>query len=141
MFRRLKTVTHIGDLAHNGKISRGRIKATIALRSARNPVSSIGKILLDKGMPVVAGRIVAVYRAIGQNKIADDVKRTMTAAGHKLVTQEPPILLPTADPNGLRYSRNTKPCLGSSKTHQVWNCAMPNIERTISRPLELWSGT
>lgn len=65
------------------------LKATIALRSVRDPVSSIGKVLLGKGMPVVAGRIVAAYRAIGQDKIADDIKRTMSAAGHKLVENNP----------------------------------------------------
>ena len=40
-------------------------------------------------MPVVAGRFVAAYRAIGQAKIADNIKATMTAAGHKLVESNP----------------------------------------------------
>jgi hypothetical protein len=65
------------------------LKATVALRSVRDPMSSIGKVLLGKGMPVVAGRIVAAYRAIGQAKIADNIKATMTAAGHKLIESNP----------------------------------------------------
>lgn len=65
------------------------LKATVALRSLRDPPSSIGKVLLGKGMTVVAGRIVAAYRAIGQTKIADDIKGAMMAAGHKLVESNP----------------------------------------------------
>lgn len=65
------------------------LKAAVALRSVRDPASSIGKVLLGKGMPVVAGRIVAAYRVIGQAKIADNIKAAMTAAGHKLVESNP----------------------------------------------------
>ena len=65
------------------------LKATVALRSLRDPGSSIGKVLLGKSMPVVAGRIVAAYRAIGQAKIADDIRGAMMAAGHKLVESNP----------------------------------------------------
>jgi hypothetical protein len=65
------------------------LKAAVALRSVRDPASSIGKVLLGKGMPVVAGRVVAAYRVIGQAKIADNIKAAMTAAGHKLVESNP----------------------------------------------------
>lgn len=65
------------------------IKATIALRSVRDPVSSIGKVLLEKGMSVVAGRIAAAFRAIGETKIADDIKRSMIAAGHRISETNP----------------------------------------------------
>jgi hypothetical protein len=65
------------------------LKAAVALRSVHDPASSIGKVLLGKGMPVVAGRIVAAYRVIGETKTADNIKAAMTDAGHKLVESNP----------------------------------------------------
>jgi len=65
------------------------MKAAIALRTVRDPVSSIGKILLEKGMSVVAGRIVAAFRVVGDTKAADDIKRSMTAAGHRISESNP----------------------------------------------------
>jgi prophage maintenance system killer protein len=40
-------------------------------------------------MSVVAGRIVAAFRAIGETRIADDIKRSMIAAGHRIIENNP----------------------------------------------------
>jgi len=40
-------------------------------------------------------------------------------------------------PKRVKYSRKTSPCLDSSKAQQVWNHAMPNLERTSSSPFAL----
>ncbi len=60
--------------------------------------SDISRILLDGGKSVVAGRLAGAFRNINQNRIADDILKTMQAAGYEVRESDPfedpaPILL------------------------------------------------
>tara|TARA_R110002124_G_scaffold183401_4_gene350841 strand:- start:65018 stop:66574 length:1557 start_codon:yes stop_codon:yes gene_type:complete len=55
--------------------------------------------LLEGGHSVVAGRLAGAFRNIGRDRIADEIVRTMEAAGYKVREQDPfeerlPIVLP-----------------------------------------------
>lgn len=51
--------------------------------------SDVLRILLDGGKSVVAGRLAGAFRNIGQNRIADDLIKTMQAAGYEVRESDP----------------------------------------------------
>jgi hypothetical protein len=63
-----------------------------ALRTALAMVvepSDLLRRLLDGNRPVVAGRLAGGYRNIGRNEAADQILRTMRAAGHQIKESDP----------------------------------------------------
>ncbi len=58
--------------------------------------------LLEGGHTVIAGRLAGAYRNIGRDRIADDIVKTMSAAGYAVrendpFTDKPPLILRTRD--------------------------------------------
>lgn len=51
--------------------------------------SELLNILLDGGHSKIAGRLAGAYRNIGQNKIADDILKTMKSAGYDVREKDP----------------------------------------------------
>ena len=51
--------------------------------------SELLDILLDGGHSTIAGRIAGAYRNLGQNKIADDILKTMKSAGYDVRELDP----------------------------------------------------
>ncbi|GEO23502.1 Fic family protein [Cyclobacterium qasimii] len=51
--------------------------------------SELLRILLDGGHSKIAGRIAGAYRNLGQNKIADDIIKTMKSAGYDIRETDP----------------------------------------------------
>jgi hypothetical protein len=51
--------------------------------------SDISRILLDGGKSVVAGRLAGAFRNVNQNRIADDILKTMQAAGYEVRESDP----------------------------------------------------
>ena len=51
--------------------------------------SDISRLLLDGGKSVVAGRLAGAFRNISQNRIADDILKTMQAAGYEVKESDP----------------------------------------------------
>lgn len=51
--------------------------------------SELLNILLDGGHSTIAGRLIGAYRNIGQNKIADDISKTMKSAGYDIRELDP----------------------------------------------------
>jgi len=51
--------------------------------------SMILPILLEGGHSTIAGRLVGAFRNIGQDRVAEDIKKTMLAAGYDIRVQDP----------------------------------------------------
>ena len=51
--------------------------------------SEILPLLLESGHSTIAGRLVGAFKNIGQNRIAEDIKKTMIAAGYNIREQDP----------------------------------------------------
>ncbi|MBV8140031.1 MAG: Fic family protein [Deltaproteobacteria bacterium] len=97
------------------------VKAAIALRSVRDPLSSIGRVLLSQGMTAVAGRIVAAYRALGQKRIAEGLKSAMMMAGPR-VTEVNPFLSPIPD-----FGRPKEPSAQALRVRAMWAVMRPKV--------------
>jgi hypothetical protein len=68
--------------------------AQIAMRQVRDG-SRVVRLLLQGGHAVIAGRLAAAFRAIGQTRLANDVTGTMRGAGHRVDEKNPfPVELP-----------------------------------------------
>ena len=68
--------------------SRHPIDARTALSMVKDASGLLG-ILLDGGHSRIAGRLAGAYRNIGQTKIADDILKTMAAAGYDVREIDP----------------------------------------------------
>jgi hypothetical protein len=73
------------------------IDARAALSMIRDASDVLGQ-LLEGGHTVIAGRLAGAFRNIGRDRIADDILKTMRAAGYNSYEQDPfaqptPILL------------------------------------------------
>jgi hypothetical protein len=73
------------------------IDARAALSMVRDASDVLGQ-LLEGGHTVIAGRLAGAFRNIGRDRIADDILKTMRAAGYNSYEQDPfeqstPILL------------------------------------------------
>lgn len=67
-------------------------KNTTDIRTALTMISNsseILKTLLDGGHSTVAGRLAGAFRNVGQDRIADDIVRTMKAAGYDVRETDP----------------------------------------------------
>ncbi len=51
--------------------------------------SELLNILLDGGHSTIAGRLIGAYRNVGQNKIADEILKTMKSAGYTIRELDP----------------------------------------------------
>ena len=51
--------------------------------------SEILPLLLESGHSTIAGRLVGAFRNAGQNRIAEEIKKTMIAAGYDIREQDP----------------------------------------------------
>ncbi len=68
--------------------TRSPMDARSALSTVRD-ASDILKILLDGGHSVVAGRLTGAFRNIGNNRVADDILKTMRSAGYDVREDDP----------------------------------------------------
>lgn len=57
--------------------------------AGQRDVSTLLSKLLEGGHSVIAGRLAAAFRAIGRARIADDIVKTMTAAGYSVREVDP----------------------------------------------------
>ena len=91
--------------------------------------------LLDGGRTVIAGRLAGGFRNIGRNRIADDIVKTMTAAGYAVRETDP-----FADkPSLSSYTRETSPYV--NRIRLLWQKMRgPVMERFPTAP-ELPSDT
>ncbi len=64
------------------------LEARVALSGIRD-ASALLAPLLEKGRSVVAGRLAGAFRRNGQTEIADEILRTMKAAGHDVRETDP----------------------------------------------------
>jgi hypothetical protein len=51
--------------------------------------SEILSMLLEGGHSTIAGRLIGAFRNVGKHRIADDIKKTMCAAGYDIREQDP----------------------------------------------------
>lgn len=102
-----------------------------ALRSALAMVaepSDLLRRLLGGGRTVVAGRLAGGFRNIGRNEIADQILRTMRAAGH-LVSESDPF---TDKPSIVFGIRETSPYVNRLKL--MWASMRPAILKIFPTP-------
>jgi hypothetical protein len=90
--------------------------------------SDILRRLLAGGRTVVAGRLAGGFRNIGRNEIADQILRTMRAAGHVLHESDPFNDRPTAT----FAARETSPYVNRLKL--LWASMRPAILQTFPGP-------
>lgn len=69
------------------------IDARAALMMVKD-ASQLLSILLNGGHSIIAGRLAGAYRNLGQDKIADDILKTMKSAGYD-VRESDPFIAPT----------------------------------------------
>jgi hypothetical protein len=84
VYRLAKALTEIPP----GFFAQKQTDARTALALFTDP-SEILAHLLDGGHSVVAGRLAGAFRNIGRDRIADEIVRTMIAAGYKVREQDP----------------------------------------------------
>ncbi len=84
-------------------------------------------ILLKGGHSKIAGRLAGAYRNLGQNKIADDILKTMTAAGYD-VRESDPFTSPT--PVELRL-RETSPYV--NRIRLMWQTMRLKVLKTFPK--------
>ena len=68
------------------------ISNPIEMRSALMMIRDASELLeplLNGGHSVIAGRLIGAYRNLGQDKIANNISKTMTAAGYKIREEDP----------------------------------------------------
>lgn len=68
------------------------IKQAIDCRAALLMIkdsSELLNVLLDGGHTAIAGRLIGAYRNLGQNKIADEISKTMKSAGYTIREIDP----------------------------------------------------
>jgi hypothetical protein len=85
--------------------------------------------LLTGGHTIIAGRLVGAFRNIGRDRIADDIVKTMTAAGYAVRESDP-----FADrPNQVLRTRETSPYV--NRIRLLWQkMREPVIERFPKAP-------
>jgi hypothetical protein len=84
-----------------GCFSQNATDARAALFMVRN-ASELLALLLESGRTTVAGRLAGAFRNIGRNRIADDIVKTMQAAGYDIREKDPfentlNLILPTRE--------------------------------------------
>jgi fido (protein-threonine AMPylation protein) len=68
--------------------TRNPIEAQVVLGGIRD-ASSLLRLLLDGGHPVVAGRLAGALRRLGRGALADEILKTMKAAGYPVRETDP----------------------------------------------------
>lgn len=71
-----------------GFFSQNATGARAALCMVRN-ASELLTLLLESGRSTVAGRLAGAFRNMGRDRIADDIAKTMKAAGHDIREKDP----------------------------------------------------
>ncbi len=91
--------------------------------------SDILRRLLDGGRTVIAGRLAGGFRNVGRDRIADDIVKTMTAAGYAVRETDPFEDRPTLS----SHSRETSPYV--NRIRLLWQKMRgPVIERFPNAP-------
>jgi len=60
-----------------------------AILATIQDASEILPVLLEGGHSTIAGRLIGAFRNIGQDRIAEDIKKTMSSAGYDIREQDP----------------------------------------------------
>jgi hypothetical protein len=85
-----------------GRVISCRVFATSLSATVRDASGVLAK-LLNGGHSTIAGRLAGAFRNSGRDRIADDITKTMTAAGYDVretdpFTDKPSLALPPAKP-------------------------------------------
>lgn len=78
------SIVHCAPSFFVGQSTDGRV-ALMMIKDA----SELLNILLDGGHSLIAGRLAGAYRNLGQDKIADDILKTMKSAGYDVREKDP----------------------------------------------------
>ena len=89
-YKGIKIVSLASSLIHStpSVFTKQVIDSRTALMMIKDSSELLG-ILLDGGHSTIAGRLIGAYRNIGQNKIADEIEKTMATAGYDIREVDP----------------------------------------------------
>ncbi|MBP9764019.1 MAG: Fic family protein [Gammaproteobacteria bacterium] len=93
--------------------------------------SEILPALLEGGHSTIAGRFIGAFRNIGQHRLADDIQKTMSAAGYTIRVSDPfKAELP------IKISSNTA-CPGATRLRILWHEMRTLIIERFPKPLNI----
>ena len=108
----IRTVSLASSIVHSTSsiFTKQSTEARTALMMIRDS-SELLSVLLDGGHSTIAGRLAGAYRNLGQNKIADDILKTMKSAGYDVREHDP-----FAEPSPIEFNaRESSPYVNRIK--------------------------